>query len=96
MLSKKEFINLLSKKGYTISDAETVTKDFLKTIEEILLSGESVRFLDFGTFEVRHRKPRKSKTLNSDEWITIPGFNLPCFAPSKALKRKVRGGENTD
>lgn len=79
-----------------MDDAEIVTKDFLKTIEEILLSGESVRFLDFGTFEVRHRKPRQSKALNSDEWITIPGFDLPCFAPSKALKRKVRGDEAGD
>ena len=50
MVTKDEFVERLSKKGYTKRDAGVVMDDFIKTLEEALVNGETVNFHRFGTF----------------------------------------------
>ena len=89
MIKKREFIDLLAQKGYTKKDAEIITDDFVKTVEEILTSGDSVMFHGFGTFEVKSHKPREGKGLNNEP-ISIQGYACPKFTAGKQLKRAVR------
>ena len=43
-MNKRDFIERLAKKEYTIKDATIIVDDFLDTLEEIMVEGESVTF----------------------------------------------------
>ena len=91
MIAKDEFIERLSKKGYTKRDAGTIMDDFIKTLEEALVDGESVMFHGFGTFEIRERAERNSKSFNGES-ITIPSYRTAHFTPGKKLRREIKEG----
>ena len=89
-MNKRGFIERLAKKEYTIKDATIIVDDFLDTLEEILVEGESVSFHGFGTFSSIERKERKSTCVSTGESIVIPAFRSPKFEAGKSLKRSVR------
>lgn len=91
-MNKRDFIERLAKKEYTIKDATIIVDDFLDTLEEIMVEGESVTFHGFGTFSSIERKERKSTCVNSGDIIFIPAFRSPKFEAGKSLKRSVRDG----
>lgn len=91
MITKDEFIERLSKKGYTKRDAGVIMDDFIKTLEEALVEGEPVMFHGFGTFEIRDRAERKSKSLNGES-IVIPSYRTAHFTPGKKLRREIKEG----
>jgi len=91
-MNKRDFIERLAKKEYTIKDATIIVEDFLDTLEEIMVEGESVTFHGFGTFGTIERKERKSTCVNSGDTILIPAFRSPKFEAGKSLKRSVRDG----
>lgn len=91
MVTKDEFIERLSRKGYTKRDAGVVMDDFIKTLEEALVSGESVMFHGFGTFEIRDRVERESTTPKGER-IVIPSYKAAHFTPGKKLKREIKEG----
>lgn len=92
MLQRDDFITRLAQKGYTKHDAGTIMDDFIRTLEEILVEGESVMFRGFGTFDVRERAERESIDPQSKERIVIPSYRTPKFTPGKLLKREVKEG----
>lgn len=92
MVTKDEFIERLSRKGYTKRDAGIVMDDFIKTLEEALVGGESVMFHGFGTFEIRERAERESSNPQTKERIVIPSYRAAHFTPGKKLKREIKEG----
>lgn len=91
MIQQDQFIERLSKKGYTKHDAAIIAEDFIKTLEEALAGGESVMFRGFGTFEVKERAARSCISVHGEE-ITIPPYRAPVFSAGKRLKREVKEG----
>ncbi|BBM59093.1 histone family protein DNA-binding protein [Leptotrichia hongkongensis] len=58
-MSKKEFVDAYAKAtGETKKRAEELVNQFLETVEETLLKGDSVQFVGWGTFEVKERAAR--------------------------------------
>ena len=92
MVTKEEFVERLSQKGYTKRDAGVVMDDFIRTLEEALVGGESVMFHGFGTFEVRERAERESSNPQTKERIVIPSYRAAHFTPGKKLKREIKEG----
>ncbi len=92
MVTKDEFIERLSQKGYTKRDAGIVMDDFIKTLEEALVGGESVMFHGFGTFDIRERAERESSNPQTKERIVIPSYRAAHFTPGKKLKREIKEG----
>lgn len=92
MVTRDEFIERLSQKGYTKRDAGIVMDDFIRTLEEALVGGESVMFHGFGTFEVRERAERESSNPQTKERIVIPSYRAAHFMPGKKLKREIKEG----
>lgn len=92
MLQRDDFIERLYKKGYTKRDAAIIMDDFIRTLEEALVEGESVMFRGFGTFEVRNRSGRELVSPTTKERITIPAYRTPHFTAGKLLKREVKDG----
>lgn len=92
MIQKAEFVERLAKKGYTKHDAGIIAEDFIKTLEEALVEGESVMFRGFGTFDIRERASRESVDPRTQERITIPSYRSAHFTPGKLLKREIKEG----
>lgn len=91
MVTKEEFIERLSQRGYTKRDAGVVMDDFIRTLEEALVNGESVMFHGFGTFEIRERAERESRSLQGER-IVIPSYRTAHFTPGKKLRREIKEG----
>lgn len=92
MVQRDDFIDRLSKKGYTKHDAAVIMDDFIRTLEEALVEGESVMFRGFGTFDIRERAARESTSPRTKERIVIPPYRAPHFTPGKLLKRAIKEG----
>ena len=89
-MSKKEFVEAYAKAtGETKKRAEELVNEFLSTVEETLVNGESVQFVGWGTFEVRKRAARTGRNPQSEEIITIPAKNVVKFKVGKKLANKV-------
>lgn len=92
MVTKDEFIERLSQKGYTKRDAAIVMNDFIRTLEEALVNGEAVMFHGFGTFDVRERAERESSNPQTKDRMVIPSYRAAHFTPGKKLKREIKEG----
>ena len=89
-MSKKEFVDAYAKAtGETKKRAEELVNQFLDTVEETLLNGDSVQFVGWGTFEVKETAERKGRNPKTGEEITIPARNSVSFKAGSALKSKV-------
>lgn len=92
MVSKEDFIERFAKRGYTKHDSGVIYEDFLSTLEDALVKGESVMFRGFGTFEVRERAERRAQNPQTKEMMVIPSYRTAHFTPGKRLKRGIKEG----
>lgn len=89
-MNKAELISAISKKlDVSFRVANNALDVLLETISEELVKGEKVKFVDFGTFEVVRRAPRKGHNPHKGEVFVIPACNEPVFKPGKELKEIV-------
>lgn len=95
MVRREDFIERLSKKGYTKQDASVIMDDFLAALQEALAEGESVMFRGFGTFEVRDRMGRESKDTKGNK-IFIPPYRSVHFTVGKVLKKEIQENKSQE
>ncbi|NLM04837.1 MAG: HU family DNA-binding protein [Clostridiales bacterium] len=90
-MNKAELVAKIAEKSeLTKKDAEAALNAFMKTVEEALVEGDKVQLVGFGTFEVRHRKPRQGRNpRNPEQVIEIPASKAPVFKAGKLLKESV-------
>lgn len=56
-MTKKEFVAAFAEKGgLKLKESERLVNAFLETVEGALLSGQGVRFIGFGSWEVKKEK----------------------------------------
>lgn len=90
-MRQAEFIKLYAKRNdYTNQDAAIIVRDFVETLRELILKGESVTFRGFGTFEVREHKGRTGYSVNSGEVKEFPSYVVPKFIPSEKLRIETK------
>ena len=90
MIQRDDFIQMLADKGYTKSAAATIIDDFMATMYDALVAGESIMFRGFGTFEVRDHAERSSTDVRTHEPIVLPAYKSVHFTPGAKLKRAVK------
>ena len=91
-MKKADFIKAVAQKsGTTQKAADAVLAAALGTIREALKKGDSVAFLQFGTFKVSERAARKGRNPQTGKAIQIPASKLPVFKASAAFKELVNG-----
>jgi Bacterial nucleoid DNA-binding protein len=89
-ISIQEIADELSAKlNITKRAAEDFVKMLFGTIEEALLSGDSVKIKDLGAFKLQSLEPRKSVNIQTGEEIIIPGYMKINFTPEASLKELV-------
>ena len=93
-MSKKEFVDAYAKAtGETKKRAEELVNQFLDTVEEVLLNGDSVQFVGWGTFEVKERAARTGINPQTKEEIQIPAKKVVKFKVGKKLADNVAEGK---
>lgn len=87
-MSKKRFVEAYAKKtGESKKRSEELVNSFLGLIEEMLLEGESIQFVGWGTFSVNERKEREGINPSDPEKkkIVIPAKKVVKFKVGKKL-----------
>ena len=93
-MSKKEFVDAYAKAtGETKKRSEELVNQFLETVEETLLKGDSVQFVGWGTFEVKERAARTGINPQTKKEIKIPAKNVVKFKVGKKLADNVAEGK---
>ena len=89
-MSKKEFIEAYAKAtGETKKRAEELVNEFLLTVENSLIKGETVQFVGWGTFEVKERAARTGINPQTKKEIKIPAKKVVKFKVGKKLADNV-------
>ena len=77
--------------AFTKKNADAVVAAALDTVREALKKGDSVAFLQFGTFKISERAARKGHNPQTGKEIQLPAAKLPVFKASAAFKELVNG-----
>ena len=86
-MNKTEFVAAVAEAaGASKKDAENIINATLAQIEKVLVAGDKVQFVGFGTFETRERGERTAKNPQTGAAITVPASKAPAFKAGKALK----------
>ena len=75
--------------NYYKKDLEKFLNIFLIEIKNALKRGERVELRGFGTFGVKHRKPKKARNPGTGESIFLPERHVPTFKPAKNMRSHV-------
>lgn len=91
-MNKKEFIDALaSNTGKSKVETAEFVESFIGTVVDTLKSGDNVKLIGFGSFEVRERKARKSRNPKTGEVINVPASKAPAFKAGAAFKNEIKG-----
>ena len=90
-MNRPEFINALATKtGISKKEAEYNLDAVLEVIEETLIDGEDIKFVGFGSWNVKERAARIGRNpRNPQEVINVPSFKTVTFKPGKTLKDNI-------
>lgn len=89
-LTKLEIATRVSEElGFSIRSSKILVDDCFKIIKEVLLSGEKVKIVRFGSFLPLLKNPRKGINPNTKEELVIPSRKTVVFRPSPLLKKGV-------
>jgi len=67
----------------------TVVNLFLQCITDALRVGDKVELRGFGSFRLRHRRPRAARNPHTGATIQVPAKKVPWFTAGKALRAIV-------
>ncbi|HIO70659.1 MAG TPA: HU family DNA-binding protein [Campylobacterales bacterium] len=89
-MKKSDFIKIVSEKtSMNRKDVDAVLKASLETIKDVLVSGDSITFMGFGTFDTVEREARETTLPNSKRRIKVPARKSVKFRVGKNLKEAV-------
>ncbi len=89
-LTKKEIINsIYMQLGFSKKLIENILEDTFDVLLESLKEKGKVKISNFGTFILRHKKPRIGRNPKTKKAAVISGRNVILFKPSKFLKNKI-------
>lgn len=89
-MTKRDLVNELSKKtGTTQREAAKMVETLCEVICNQLSSGEEVKLNGFGSFQIRHRAPRKGRNPVTGEAMPVPATNVVTFKAGGKLAENV-------
>jgi DNA-binding protein HU-beta len=89
-MNKTELINAVAEtSGLTKADATKAVDGVFEAITDALKSGDDVRLVGFGTFNVTERKASTGRNPRTGEEIQIAASKQPKFKAGKGLQDAV-------
>ena len=82
---------LITEVGLARSDSSALIDQVFSIIIDALAREESVKLSSFGTFQVRHKKPRLGRNPKTGVQAEISERRVVTFRPSHILKARVNG-----
>ncbi len=91
-MTKKEFIELINKKGEFESKAkaERTLNTILETITDTLIEGEFIHFIGWGKFEVIERPAREGRNPQTGKPMKIAAKKVVKFKAGSQLNETVK------
>ena len=92
-MDKIQLVSAMSKKldkSLNFGDIQNFLDAILDSITEELLKEEKVKIVDFGSFEVVERAPRKGFNPHTRTEVIIPACKEPIFKAGKELKQIIK------
>lgn len=91
-MTAAQFVKYTARKnGWTYPTANVAIKSIFESLYAALLEGESVKVIDFGTFDIVTRRPKAIGHPDTHERYIIPERKYVRFTPCTYLRRDVRG-----
>ncbi|MEN6546468.1 MAG: HU family DNA-binding protein [Armatimonadia bacterium] len=89
--NKADLVEAVAEKAeLSKKDAGAAIDAVIATVTGALKKKDKIQLTGFGSFEVRKRKARKAKNLQTGEEITVPASWVPAFKAGKGLKDSVK------
>ncbi len=89
-VTRKELAEELARKiGLPQTSCAQIVDSFLDNMKQVMLQGESIKLVHFGTFNVRNKSPRRGRNPRTGESITIKKRQAISFRPSRKLRDQV-------
>ena len=89
-LTRRELAETLSNQlGYSQNNCALIVKSFIDSMKQTLLNGEQIKLVNFGTFSIRDKSPRKGRNPRTGETITIKKRQTVSFRPSRQLRERI-------
>jgi len=89
-MKKADFIKSVAEQADVSQTTAAACFDaMVDTVTGCLKEGDSLTFVGFGTFSVKHRAARKGRNPRTGESIDIKAANVPSFKAGKALKEAL-------
>ncbi len=90
-MNKTEFVRAMAEEaGLSIKDAGGALDAFMEVTKRLLVSGESVNLIGFGSFEVAERSARPGRDFKTGKMINVPASRTVKFKVGKTLKVAVK------
>lgn len=89
-MKKAELVEAVAEKaGLTKADATRAIDAFLETVKEVLVKGDKLPLVGFGTFATSKRSAREGRNPQTGEVVKIAARTAVTFKPGAALKEAV-------
>ncbi|MBP3270951.1 MAG: HU family DNA-binding protein [Ruminococcus sp.] len=89
-MKKAELVNAIAEKGgYTKKDAEKALNAVIESITDVLVAGDKITLVGFGTFKTKVNPERMGRNPRTKEEKLIPEKTVPVFKAGQALKDAV-------
>lgn len=90
-MKRSEMVERLAKKkpSLTIPELDTAVKTILEGIADALAQGQRVEIRGFGSFSIRHLKPRQGRNPKTGEAVEVEDKYKIHFKPGKELRDRV-------
>lgn len=89
-LTKQHLVQMLIENhGLTKDISSEVVNLYFSEIKKALIAGKKVKIPGFGSFEIKHTKPRVGRNPKTKEEFPIPSLKKVKFALSKKAKQLI-------
>ncbi|MCI5146585.1 MAG: integration host factor subunit alpha [Candidatus Electrothrix sp. AR3] len=86
-VTRKELsLSINEKLGISQRNAAKMVDTIFASMKETLVSGESLKLVQFGTLTVRDKSPRRGRNPRTGESMMITKRKMVSFRPSKRLR----------
>ena len=83
------------KTGLSHAQSAKLVESVFKEITDCLERGESVNLSSFGSFIVRHKRPRMASNPKTGEAVPVSARRVLVFKPSKVLKQRINAAPSS-
>nr|WP_321466396.1 integration host factor subunit alpha [uncultured Desulfobulbus sp.] len=86
-VTRKELATSVTDKlGISNRNAAEIVDTFFATLKNTLISGESIKLVNFGSFLVHEKSPRRGRNPKTGESMMITKRHMITFRPSRQLR----------